>query len=113
MECVFCEIVAENVEADKIYESDAVLVIQDVNPVAPVHLLVFPRGHVAKLSAMDEDNAGLLSRVMLVAKRVAVELGLDESGYRVVINEGAMGGQTVQHFHAHVLGGRHMHWPPG
>tara|TARA_Y100000590_G_C15523846_1_gene940418 strand:- start:44 stop:385 length:342 start_codon:yes stop_codon:yes gene_type:complete len=113
MECVFCEIVAGRVETDKVYESDDVLVIQDLNPVAPVHLLIFPRSHVAKLSAMDEENADLLSHVMLIAKRSAIELGLDKSGYRVVINEGAMGGQTVQHFHAHILGGRQMHWPPG
>ncbi len=110
--CIFCEIAAGRIPARFAHEDERVAAFHDASPQAPVHVLVVPRAHIADLDAALPRDAGLLGRLLLVAKKVAAEAGL-ANGYRVVINRGADGGQTVHHLHVHVLGGRAMEWPPG
>jgi len=95
------------------YEDDEVFAFHDVNPQAPVHVLVIPRRHVATLNDASDEDAALLGRLVLAARRLASELGVNESGYRTVINCNADAGQSVFHVHLHLLGGRPMDWPPG
>lgn len=111
-ETIFSKIIRKEVPATIVYEDDEVLAFKDVNPQAPVHLLVIPKQPIAQISNTTEADQALLGKLLLTAKRVAAEAGL-EDGYRLVINNGAEGGQTVYHLHLHVLGGRPMQWPPG
>jgi histidine triad (HIT) family protein len=110
--CVFCRIVAKGIPSSIVYEDGDVLAFRDLHPQAPTHLLVVPKRHVASLDEVGAGDASMLVTLLLAAKRVASEAGLD-GGYRVVTNVGADGGQTVAHLHLHVLGGRPMGWPPG
>ncbi|HEY4025798.1 MAG TPA: histidine triad nucleotide-binding protein [Candidatus Dormibacteraeota bacterium] len=110
-DCIFCRIAAGAVPATVVAEDDEVIAIEDVAPQAPVHVLVIPRRHVADIREVGED--GLLQRVVATANRVAQLKGVDDAGYRLVVNVGADGGQTVLHLHLHVLGGRRLTWPPG
>ncbi len=109
--CLFCRIVAGEIPSPRLAESEFAIAIRDISPQAPFHALVLPRAHVQSLAHVSES--ALLGDVLLLAARLAREAGLDEGGYRVVLNTGDNGGQTVQHLHAHVLGGRAMGWPPG
>ena len=109
--CIFCRIASGEIPATKVAETDNVLAFRDVNPQAPVHILVIPKSHIASMA--DADDPALLGGILHLAAVVARNEGLAEDGYRVVINTGHNGGQTVHHLHAHVLGGRHMAWPPG
>lgn len=109
--CLFCRIVAGEIPAAKVAESDECLAFRDINPQAPTHVLVIPKVHVDSLHHLpDPASAGAL---MAMARDVAESEGLASGGYRVVVNTGVDGGQTVGHLHLHVLGGRAMHWPPG
>lgn len=111
--CVFCRVVAHEKPAKIYYEDEHCLVIQDINPQAPIHLLVIPRKHITSLNeTLDADN-NLLGHMMALIKRMAKEQGIDGTGYRTVINTNAEAGQTIYHLHIHILGGRIMHWPPG
>jgi|SRR5580692_4956392 histidine triad (HIT) family protein len=110
--CLFCKIVSREVAADIVHETDEVLAFKDLRPIAPVHVLVIPKTHLASLASGPPDPA-LLGQLLVGARTVAEKLGLGVSGYRVVLNTGADGGQSVFHLHAHVLGGRAMTWPPG
>jgi len=112
-DCLFCKMVAGEIQPDVVYEDEHVLAFRDVNPQAPVHVLVVPREHIATLNDLTDDHAELVGRLYLAAKRVAEKDGIAERGYRTVINCNAEAGQSVYHVHLHVLGGRHMHWPPG
>lgn len=109
---IFSKIIRREIPADIIYEDDLSLAFNDIHPQAPVHILVIPKQPIAKLSDAQPHDHKLLGHLLLVAKRVAEQAGL-ENGYRIVINNGSDGGQTVYHLHLHILGGRHMHWPPG
>ncbi|MFQ4141173.1 histidine triad nucleotide-binding protein [Chlorogloeopsis sp. ULAP02] len=111
-ETIFSKIIRREIPANIIYEDDLALAFTDINPQAPVHILVIPKKPIPKLADADAEDAALLGHLLLTAKRVAEQAGLSE-GYRVVINTGADGGQTVYHLHLHILGGRHMAWPPG
>ncbi len=111
--CIFCRIAAHELPARIVFEDDDVVALHDAHPQAPTHLLVIPRKHVASLSDADEGDAALLGRLLLVARRVALEHGLRARGYRLVVNSGPDAGQSVFHIHVHVLGGRAMSWPPG
>jgi histidine triad (HIT) family protein len=111
-ETIFSKIIRREIPANIVYEDDLALAFKDVNPQAPVHILVIPKKPIAKLADAEPQDAALLGHLLLTAKRVAQEAGL-ENGYRVVINTDADGGQTVYHLHLHILGGRHMAWPPG
>lgn len=112
-DCLFCKMVAGEIQPDVVYEDEHVLAFRDVNPQAPVHVLVVPREHIATLNDLTDDHAELVGRLYLAAKRVAEKDGIAERGYRTVINCNAEAGQSVYHVHLHVLGGRYMHWPPG
>ena len=111
--CIFCKIVAGEIPAAKMFEDERAVAFRDLNPQAPTHALVIPRAHVASLNEAGEDDEALLGHLLLVAARVAREVGHAEGGYRTVINTGAGAGQSVFHIHAHVLGGRPLSWPPG
>jgi histidine triad (HIT) family protein len=107
---LFEKIVARQIPATIVYETDEILAFRDVNPQAPIHVLVIPKRPIPRLQ--DADDAGLLGRLLAAARAIAAQEGL-ANGYRVVINNGVDGGQSVDHLHLHVLGGRKMSWPPG
>ena len=111
-DCLFCKIAAGTIPAKKIFEDEHALAILDINPQAPIHALVIPKKHVASLAETDAGDKALLGHLLEVARELAVEQRLGQ-GYRVIINTGPHGGQTVDHLHLHLLGGRSMHWPPG
>ena len=112
-ECIFCKIVARTIPAALIYEDELVVAFDDINPQAPVHSLVIPRKHFTSIAELQDSDAGLLGRLMLAGNKVARQKGIADAGYRFVVNTGVDGGQSVFHLHLHVLGGRHMGWPPG
>ena len=112
-DCIFCKIAADEIPAAKLYDDGEVLAFRDINPEAPVHLLVIPRRHIATLNDLTEADAALIGRLYLAAKRVADEAGVAESGYRTVINCNRDAGQIVFHVHLHLLAGRELGWPPG
>lgn len=112
-ECIFCSIAAGETAATRVLESPRTIAFRDISPQAPTHVLVIPKDHYPDLAALVGAGAGLLDEVAAQAHQVAVAAGVDRTGYRVVFNTGSQAGQTVQHAHAHVLGGRAMAWPPG
>jgi histidine triad (HIT) family protein len=110
---LFEKIIAREIPAAIVYEDDLVLAIRDINPQAPVHVLIFPKGLVSRIAEATAADQPLLGHILLKAAEVADKVGLKNGGYRLVINNGADGGETVPHLHCHILGGRHMAWPPG
>ena len=112
-DCLFCKIAAGEIPSKKAYEDDDVLCFYDIDPQAPVHVLVIPKKHIASVDAVTDADTELLGRMFAAVRKVAKDLGLSENGYRVVSNVGAYGQQSVMHLHLHVLGGRQMEWPPG
>jgi histidine triad (HIT) family protein len=112
-ECIFCKIVERTIPAVLVYEDDMVVAFDDVNPQAPTHTLVIPRKHVGSITELQDSDVELLGRVMLAGNKIARLKGIADAGYRFVVNTGPHGGQSVFHLHLHVLGGRHMAWPPG
>ena len=112
-ECLFCKIVARTIPATLVYEDDMVVAFDDINPQAPTHTLVIPRKHMASIAELQDSDVGLLGRLMLAGSTIAKQKGIADTGYRFVVNAGVHGGQSVFHLHLHVLGGRHMAWPPG
>ena len=112
-ECLFCAIVAGEIPATTVLETDRILAFRDINPQAPTHVLVIPKKHYPDAAALAAADPGLLGEVITAAHRVATAEGVAETGYRLVFNTGAQAGQTVWHVHAHVLGGRDLAWPPG
>ena len=112
-ECIFCQIVEGIIPSTKLHEDDDCVAFEDLNPQAPVHMLVIPKRHMASLSDVQEADQSLLGRLMIVCSHVAKQKSLESNGYRVVTNIGRGAGQTVFHLHFHVLGGRGFQWPPG
>ena len=112
-ECLFCAIVAGEIPATTVLETDRVLAFRDINPQAPTHVLVIPKTHYPDLAALAAADAVLLGEVIGAVQQVAAADAVAETGYRVVFNTGAEAGQTVPHVHAHLLGGRSFTWPPG
>ncbi len=111
-DCLFCKIAAGEIPGERVWEDDRAVAFRDISPQAPTHVLIIPRRHLASLSEAEESDAGLLGHLLDLARRLAVQEGI-ESGYRVVINNGAEAGQSVFHLHLHLLGGRRFTWPPG
>jgi histidine triad (HIT) family protein len=111
--CIFCKIIERQQPAKIVYEDDQVVAIEDIRPQAPVHLLVMPRKHLPSLKEAGNSDGPLLGRLFTVAAQLARERQLETKGYRTVINNGPWAGQTVDHLHVHMLGGRVFHWPPG
>ena len=112
-ECLFCAIVAGEIPATTVLETDRIRAFRDINPQAPTHVLVIPKTHYPDVAALAAADAALLGEVIGVVQQVAAAAAVAETGYRVVFNTGAEAGQTVPHVHAHLLGGRFLTWPPG
>ena len=112
-DCLFCKIVDGTIPADIVAQTDRALAFRDINPQAPVHILVIPKQHVPSLGVAADEHSDLLGAVLVLARDVARSEGVAESGFRTVLNTGDNGGQSVDHVHAHVLGGRFLGWPPG
>ncbi len=112
VDCIFCKIVAGDIPSEKVHEDEDVVAFRDLNPQAPVHVLVVPRKHIASLNEADPGDRAVLGHLLLTTQKLADQLGVG-SGYRVVNNCGASAGQSVFHIHFHLLGGRPMGWPPG
>ncbi len=111
--CIFCNIIEGEIPSSKVYENEYVYAFNDISPVAPVHVLIIPKQHIESINDLNEENAELISKIFLSAAEIAKQLGVENSGYRVVTNCGPDAGQTVEHVHFHLLGGRDMTWPPG
>jgi len=112
-DCLFCRMVTGEIKPDAVYEDDEILAFRDINPQAPLHVLVVPKRHIATTNDLDAEDAGLVGRLVLAARRIAADEGVDEAGYRLVVNCNAGAGQSVFHVHVHLLGGRRLGWPPG
>ncbi|MDI3508311.1 MAG: histidine triad family protein [Clostridiales bacterium] len=112
-DCIFCKIASGEIPSQIVYQDDAVVAFKDVNPQAPVHILIIPRQHIPSLMDLDEASATVVSHIMVVAKNLAQQFSIAESGFRIVSNCGADAGQSVDHIHFHLLGGRSLQWPPG
>jgi len=110
---IFEKIIAREIPAEIVYQDDLVVAFRDVNPKAPVHVLIVPRKPILRIAEATAEDLQLLGRLLLKAAEVAAKLGLKQSGYRLVINNGPDGGESVPHLHCHILGGRQMAWPPG
>ena len=105
MDCIFCKIISGDIPSKKVYEDETVYAFYDINPMAPVHVLIVPKQHISSINEVDETNSAVIAHIYEVAAKLAKELGIDESGFRVVSNCGADAGQTVFHLHFHILGG--------
>ncbi len=107
-DCLFCQMASGAIEVEKLHEDDSVFAIHDINPRAPVHVLIVPREHIPEARQIDGSNGQLLTRILVTANQVAERLGVAESGYRLTFNVGDEGGQTISHLHLHLLGGRRL-----
>jgi histidine triad (HIT) family protein len=112
-DCIFCKIVNGEVPSEKVLDTEHVVAFRDVNPVAPVHILVIPKKHIETMDEIGPEHKGLMEEMMLSVVRIARDEGFAEGGYRLVLNAGSAGGQFVPHLHMHVLAGRRLGWPPG
>jgi len=112
-DCLFCKIIAGEIPADIIFESETAIAFRDINPQAPTHVLIIPRQHVATINDIESEHESLVGSLFSTAKTIAEEEGLSADGYRVVMNCNEAAGQTVFHLHLHLLGGRRLVWPPG
>ncbi len=112
-DCLFCKIVRKEIPAAIVYEDDDILAFNDIKPQAPVHTLIIPKEHLSTLKEATEENSELLGKILVKAKEIAQLKGVDQGGFRVVLNTGPDSGQDVFHIHFHLLGGRRLGWPPG
>jgi len=111
--CLFCRIISGTIAAERLYEDDLVLAIRDINPQAPVHLLLMPKRHVGSVLDLGDGEGPLIHRITQAAIQLARREGVAERGFRLLTNVGRDGGQAIPHLHFHLMGGRHMGWPPG
>ncbi|MCL4499908.1 MAG: histidine triad nucleotide-binding protein [Chloroflexi bacterium] len=112
-DCLFCKIAGGQLQADIVYEDDDVVAFKDVNPQAPVHILIIPRRHIPAIAELEEADGSLVGKLVVTAKKLAATMGLNDKGFRLVFNNGFNAGQEVFHIHLHLLGGRKFIWPPG
>lgn len=110
-DCLFCKIINKEIPSEIVYEDDRLLAFRDINPAAPVHILIIPKVHIASLNDLDETNSDIVKDIALKAKELAEKEGIAESGYRIINNIGDDGGQTVKHLHFHLMGGEELGWP--
>lgn len=113
MDCIFCKIINGEIPSSKVYEDDLVYAFKDINPEAPIHVLIVPKQHIESAHQIDESTFPLVGHIHLIAQQIAKDSGIDQSGYRLLTNIGKDGGQSVYHLHYHLLGGRQLKWPPG
>ncbi len=111
--CIFCQIVNNQTTANILYRDQQVTVFRDAHPVGPTHLLIVPNKHIESVNEAQDEEESLMGYMFSVARKLAAKEGVDKSGYRLVVNTGADAGQSVDHLHLHLIGGRPMHWPPG
>ena len=111
--CLFCKIINGDIAAKKVYENEHIIAFNDINPKAPVHILVIPKKHIRSINELNSSDINLAGEIILAAKKIAKDQGIDSKGFRVVFNTNDDGGQTVYHIHMHIMGGRQMQWPPG
>ena len=111
--CLFCKILAGEIPADIVYESETAIAFRDINPQAPTHVLIIPRKHIARINDIGEDDQSIVGSLFSAAGEIATAEGMADEGYRAVMNCNEAAGQTVFHIHLHLLGGRDLHWPPG
>lgn len=112
-DCIFCKIVNKEIQSTKVYEDDKVLAFKDISPEAPVHIVIVPKEHIRSTNELNENNASIVAHIFTIINKIAEEQGIKDSGYRIINNCGEHGGQTVNHIHFHLLGGRNLSWPPG
>lgn len=112
-ECIFCKIIAGEIPSKIVFQDDLLIAIEDINPTAPVHILIIPREHIVSLNEVDQSQSEILSHIQIKAAQIARDMNIDQNGYRLVNNCGEWGGQTVMHLHYHLIGGRKMAWPAG
>lgn len=108
MDCIFCKIINKEIPSTVVYEDDDIFAFNDINPMAPVHVLIIPKKHISGLSEMNEEDIAVIGKIQFIAKKIAQEMGIEYTGYRVVSNCGDDAGQTVKHLHYHLLGGRKL-----
>ena len=113
MDCLFCKIVNKEIDSDIFFEDGELVVIRDISPVAPVHLLVIPKKHISSIMNIEDLDDSTIVHIMVTIKKIASDLELDKKGFRVVTNMGPDGGQSVDHLHFHLMGQRKFNWPPG
>ncbi len=112
-DCIFCKIASHEIQSDIVYEDEEFLAFRDINPQAPTHILIIPKKHIPTINDLSIEDAQLIGKMVLLAKKIANDEGISERGYRLVFNCNREGGQMVFHIHLHLLGGRAMGWPPG
>lgn len=112
-DCIFCKIGSKEIQSMQVYEEDELIAFRDINPQAPVHVLIIPKKHITSMNDFEAGDMALISKMFAAAKHIAKQEKIAGSGYRVVMNTGAHGGQSVAHVHLHLLGGRELGWPPG
>ncbi len=112
-DCIFCKIAKGEIPSKKVYEDDKVLAFYDIEPAAPVHVLVIPKNHIGSINEINNENSSIVAHIFEVINKIVIELNIADTGYRVVSNCGEQGGQTVGHLHFHLLGGRNLAWPLG
>lgn len=112
-DCLFCKMIAGEIPTDVVYQDDDVFAFRDINPQAPLHVLIIPKNHIATINDLQTDHTQLIGKLFLAAKIIAQDEGVSEPGYRTVMNCNAGAGQSVYHIHLHLLAGRQMSWPPG
>ncbi len=111
--CLFCQIANKKLKSEYVYEDEKVIAFKDVDPQAPVHILIIPKAHYSSILDVADEEMGIISHIHKVAKKIAKDMGVDEKGFRLINNCGEEGGQSVPHLHFHLLGGRLLGWPPG
>lgn len=112
-DCLFCKIISGAIPSNRVYEDDDVFAFKDINPQAPTHVLIVPKKHIPSVASLTEADVAVAGKLITVAAGLADSLGIADRGYRLVVNAGEEGGQTVNHLHLHLLGGRRFGWPPG
>jgi histidine triad (HIT) family protein len=112
-ECIFCKIARKEIRSNVVYEDENFIAFRDINPQAPIHVLLIPKMHINSLNDINAENVEILSKICLIIKNIALSEKIAEDGYRVVVNTGSNAGQVVKHLHFHILGGRKFSWPPG
>lgn len=110
--CIFCKILKGEIPSEKVYEDEKVYAFKDINPEAPVHVLIIPKKHISSANELTEENKEVIGDVYYAAQKIAKELGIADKGYRIINNCGEDGGQTVFHIHFHLMGGKQLNWPP-
>lgn len=113
MDCIFCSIIKGEIPSDKVYEDESILAFKDIDPAAPIHIIIIPKEHISSANELNDSNCDIVGHIFKIGAKLAKEMGIYDKGYRIVNNCGDEGGQTVKHLHFHLLGGRVMQWPPG